>query len=83
MLASESLFTLESLVNSARQISQKFMGEHGKSMPGFNGEVLLNLHQKLGISAVKILKHDWDTIEHGWKSKVRILMLTFYMLNFI
>lgn len=71
MVASESLFTLESFVYSAQKVSNKLMGAHGESVSRFNGDVFLSLHQRLGTSAEKILKHEWDTVEDGWKSKVR------------
>ncbi|KAI4324572.1 hypothetical protein MLD38_030049 [Melastoma candidum] len=69
VVASESLFTLESLVFSAHRVSSRLMGAHGDSMSRFNGEVLSSLDQRLGTAAEKILKHEWDTVGDGWKSK--------------
>lgn len=71
MLASESLFTLESIVSSVHKFISKMEG-NGKNMhSGFVQEALPTLRSKLGISAEKILKHRFDeNLENGGKCKV-------------
>ncbi|KAM5580264.1 hypothetical protein ABKV19_009822 [Rosa sericea] len=71
MLASESLFTLESVVTSVQKFVSKLEG-NGKSMQyGFVQEAVPILRRKLGTSAEKILRHRWDddNLDNGWKSK--------------
>ncbi|GMY31923.1 Fanconi anemia group D2 protein homolog isoform X1 [Fagus crenata] len=80
-LASESLLTLESIVNSF----QKFLDmleENGKIIhsecsPG----VLPILRSRLGASAQKLLRHNRDDsqLESGWKSKGEIIQKTLHI----
>lgn len=73
MVSSEALLTLESLSS----LPQKFMHKLGSNRKGlklgFAESVLVNLRRKLGVSAEKLLKHNWDAknTENGWKGKVR------------
>ena len=81
-LASESLLTLESIVNSFQNILDK-LEENGKITHSecIQG-VLPALRSRLGASAQKLLRHNWDNsqLESGWKSRVRISMLCFLAL---
>nr|XP_011467650.1 PREDICTED: Fanconi anemia group D2 protein [Fragaria vesca subsp. vesca] len=71
MLASESLFTLESVVTSVQKFVSKLEG-NGKSMQyEFIQEAVPTLRRKLGTSAEKVLRQRWDddNLDNGWKSK--------------
>ncbi|XP_050384590.1 uncharacterized protein LOC126801166 [Argentina anserina] len=71
MLASESLFTLESVVTSVQKFVSK-LEENGKSMQyGFIQEAVPALRRKLGTSAEKVLRYRWDDehLDNGVKSK--------------
>lgn len=72
MLASESLFTLESVVSSVQKFVSKLEGNDKGMQYGFIQEAVPTLRRKLGISAEKILRHRWDdeNLDNGWKSKV-------------
>ena len=72
MLASESLFTLESVVSSVQKFVSKLEGNDKRMQCGFIQEAVPTLCRKLGISAEKILRHRWDdeNFDNGWKSKV-------------
>ncbi|XP_048434271.1 LOW QUALITY PROTEIN: Fanconi anemia group D2 protein homolog [Pyrus x bretschneideri] len=84
MLASESLFTLESIVSSVHKFISKMEG-NGKNMhSGFVQEALPTLRTKLGISAEKILKHRFDeNLENGGKCKGEMVqkILRIYLEN--
>lgn len=83
MAASETLLTLEAALSSAQKFNIKLIGAKCKFLQsGFNQEVLLNLHRRLGTCAEKILKHRWDAenVENGWKSKVRLSPLRHFRL---
>lgn len=72
MLASESLFTLESVVTSIQKFISKLEGNSKNVHSEFIQEALPTLRSKLGISAQNILRHSWDNdnLENGWKRKV-------------
>nr|XP_023876814.1 Fanconi anemia group D2 protein homolog isoform X3 [Quercus suber] len=84
-LASESLLTLESIVNSFQNILAK-LEENGKITHSecIQG-VLPALRSRLGASAQKLLRHNWDNsqLESGWKSRGEIIqkMLHIYLEN--
>ncbi|KAK4576846.1 hypothetical protein RGQ29_027402 [Quercus rubra] len=84
-LASESLLTLESIVNSFQNILDK-LEENGKITHSecIQG-VLPALRSRLGASAQKLLRHNWDNsqLESGWKSRGEIIqkMLHIYLEN--
>ncbi|KAA8544885.1 hypothetical protein F0562_019717 [Nyssa sinensis] len=85
-LASEVLCTLESVVTSVQKFLDKLVEGNGKDIHiGFVQELLPTLHNRLGISAQKILKHngDSDNLENGWKNKGEILqkILNIYLEN--
>ncbi|VVA26373.1 PREDICTED: Fanconi [Prunus dulcis] len=71
MLASESLFTLESVVTSIQKFISKLEGNSKNVHSEFIQEALPTLRSKLGISAQNILRHSWDNenVENGWKRK--------------
>lgn len=82
MLASESLLTLESIATSFQKFFEKFREENGNQMhSGIQGALGL-LRSKLGLSAVKLLKHNWETkhLENGWKNKVRPFCFNLFCL---
>ncbi|KAF4381676.1 hypothetical protein F8388_021304 [Cannabis sativa] len=71
MLASESILTLELIVTSFRKFLDKLREENGNQMhSGIQGALDL-LRTKLGSSAEKLLKHNWESehLENGWKNK--------------
>ncbi|KAM3696898.1 hypothetical protein ACB094_06G074000 [Castanea mollissima] len=84
-LASESLLTLESIVNSFQNILDK-LEENGKITHSecIQG-VLPALRSRLGASVQKLLRHNWDNsqLESGWKSRGEIIqkMLHIYLEN--
>lgn len=84
-LASESLLTLESIVNSFQNILDK-LEENGKITHSecIQG-VLPALRSRLGASAQKLLRHNWDNsqLESGWKIRGEIIqkMLHIYLEN--
>jgi hypothetical protein len=54
--------------------------ENGKNIHSeFNHRALLTLRSRLGASAQKLLRHNWDNsqLQSSWKSKVRPSMLCF------
>ncbi|KAF2308726.1 hypothetical protein GH714_014580 [Hevea brasiliensis] len=71
MLASVSLFTLESIVTSVQTFLDK-LGRNGESTHSISiHRVLPTLRSILGSSAQKLLKNNWDDVnlENGWKNK--------------
>lgn len=74
MLASESLFTLESIVTSVQVFLDKLEGNSSHMNSGFIQGAVPVLKSKLGTSAQKLLRHRWDSenLENGWRSKVRL-----------
>ncbi|KAM6572236.1 hypothetical protein CsatA_016316 [Cannabis sativa] len=69
--ASESILTLELIVTSFRKFLDKLREENGNQMhSGIQGALDL-LRTKLGSSAEKLLKHNWESehLENGWKNK--------------
>lgn len=72
MLASESLLTLESIVISLKRFLDKLEGNGKSTHSGFIQGVLRSLCNRLGTSAEKLLKHNWDdgSLENGWKNRV-------------
>ncbi|KAJ0027301.1 hypothetical protein Pint_36585 [Pistacia integerrima] len=75
MVASESLLTLESVVISLQGFLDK-LGENSTiTHSGFIQGTLHSLLTRLGISAQKLLKHNWDdeSLENGWKNKGEIV----------
>lgn len=73
MLASEALFTLESIVKSV----QKFFNNYEKILKGARKDIiqrlLPTLRSRLGTSAHRLLRHNWEdeNLEGGWKRSVR------------
>ncbi|KAJ9185042.1 hypothetical protein P3X46_004717 [Hevea brasiliensis] len=85
MLASVSLFTLESIVTSVQTFLDK-LGRNGESTHSISiHRVLPTLRSILGSSAQKLLKNNWDDVnlENGWKNKGEIMqkILYIYMEN--
>lgn len=79
MLASEVLLTMNSVVTSVEKYLTKSLEEAAKGIHAETTQGLLSaLRIKLGISAQKLLRHDWnnDTDEDGWKRKVGPLHYT-------
>lgn len=72
MVASESLLTLESVVISLQGFLDKLGENNTTTHSGVIQSVLNNLHCRLGISAQKLLKHNWsdESLENGWRNKV-------------
>ncbi|KAK8517816.1 hypothetical protein V6N12_016656 [Hibiscus sabdariffa] len=70
ILASEALFTLESVVTSVQMVMDKLDGDENNEQSGF-GHIFCLLRGRLGSSAKKLLKHNWDNknLENGWKNK--------------
>ncbi|KAK8569867.1 hypothetical protein V6N13_002579 [Hibiscus sabdariffa] len=70
ILASEALFTLESVVTSVQMVMDKLDRDENNEQSGF-GQIFCLLRGRLGSSAKKLLKHDWDNknLENGWKNK--------------
>ncbi|GMI98522.1 Fanconi Anemia D2 [Hibiscus trionum] len=70
ILASEALFTLESAVTSVQMVMDKLDGDDNNVQLGFS-QILQLLRGRLGSSAKKLLKHNWDNknLENGWKNK--------------
>ncbi|KAL5581637.1 hypothetical protein UlMin_014079 [Ulmus minor] len=86
MLASESLFTLESIVTSLRKLLDKLKEGNGNQMRlGFTQRALPILCIKLGTSAEKLLRQRWDTenLENSWRNKGEIVqkILRVYLEN--
>ncbi|KAF3445135.1 hypothetical protein FNV43_RR14828 [Rhamnella rubrinervis] len=85
MLASESLFTLESIVTSVQVYLDKLEGNSSHMNSGFIQGAVPILRRKLGTSAQKLLRHRWDTenLENGWRSKGEIVqkILCVYLEN--
>lgn len=74
VLASEVLFTLESIVNSVHKYLDTVVEGNGKNIHtgrGFVRAVLPTLRNRLGNSALNILRHDWDdnNLVNDWKGK--------------
>lgn len=85
MLASESLFTLESIVTSVKIFLDKLEGNSKQMNSGFVTGAVPILRRKLGTSAQKLLMHRWDSenLENGWRSKVRLnLFLALFLVLF-
>lgn len=84
MLASDCLLTLESVVTSAHMFLDK-LDRSGKSISVSIHKVLPTLCSRLGNSARKFLRHNWDTenLENGWKNKVRPYMLCFQLSSYL
>lgn len=79
MLASESLLTLESIVNSLQKFLDK-LDENGKCIHSdFIHGVLPNLRSRLKASAQKLLRQNWDDsqLQSVWKNKVNHLCYVF------
>ncbi|KAJ4705684.1 Fanconi anemia group D2 protein [Melia azedarach] len=75
MLASESLLTLESIVISLKRFLDTLEGNGESTHSGFIQGVLRSLCNRLGTSAEKLLKHNWDdgSLENGWKNRGEIV----------
>ncbi|XP_022759064.1 Fanconi anemia group D2 protein homolog isoform X2 [Durio zibethinus] len=73
ILASEALFTLESVVTSVQKVIN-LEGDDKNIQSGFS-QILPLLCGRLGSSAQKLLKHKWDNkkLENGWKNKGEIV----------
>ncbi|KAK2983061.1 hypothetical protein RJ640_006448, partial [Escallonia rubra] len=71
MLASEVLLTLESVIASIRKFLDKSPEGNGKRHLTVSQGLLPTFSNRLGTSAQKLLKRNWDNdnLEHGWKSK--------------
>ncbi|CAK7340364.1 unnamed protein product [Dovyalis caffra] len=85
MLASESLLTLESVVTSVQTLLVKLeTSDKGMHSPSIH-RIVPNLCSRLGTSALKLLKHNWDNenLENGWKNKGEIVqkILRIYLEN--
>ncbi|KAK4802232.1 hypothetical protein SAY86_000435 [Trapa natans] len=85
LVASEALLALESLSSLPQKCTHK-LGSNRKGLNfGFEESVLMNLQRRLGVSAEKLMKHDWDAknVEEGWKSKGERLqkILCIYLEN--
>ncbi|WCJ28680.1 hypothetical protein M5689_010363 [Euphorbia peplus] len=84
-LASESLFTLESIISSV----QKFLDNSertGKSTPSTSiHQAVLTFRNRLGNFAQKLLKHNWEdeNLDNGWKNKGELVqkILHIYLEN--
>ncbi|KAK8491249.1 hypothetical protein V6N11_051261 [Hibiscus sabdariffa] len=70
ILDAEALFTLESVVTSVQMVMDKLDGDENNEQSGF-GHIFCLLRGRLGSSAKKLLKHNWDNknLENGWKNK--------------
>ncbi|XP_062170326.1 uncharacterized protein LOC133876038 [Alnus glutinosa] len=84
-LASESLLTLESIINSCQKFLDK-LEENGKNIHSeFIHRALPTLRTRLGASAQKLLRHNWDNsqLQSGWKSKGEMVqkVLHIYLEN--
>lgn len=73
-LASEILFTLDSIIKSISTLLKKFVDENAKSscIKISNG-VLSYLQKMLGVSAQNLLLRDWNNVDNKLKSKVRYI----------
>lgn len=72
-LASEVLLSMESVVTSVRKFLDKSLEEDGKGIRSEKTQgVLPIIRSRLGISARKLLRHNWnaDSNENCWKRKV-------------
>ncbi|KAE8685890.1 putative UDP-glucosyl transferase 71C4 [Hibiscus syriacus] len=70
ILDAEALFTLESVVTSIQKVMDKLDGDDNNKKSGYS-QILYLLHGRLRSSAMKLLKHNWDSknLENGWKNK--------------
>ncbi|XP_028098597.1 Fanconi anemia group D2 protein homolog isoform X3 [Camellia sinensis] len=84
-LASEVLLTLDSVITSVQQFLEKSVEGKSKDIhSGLFREILPTLQNRLGTSAYKLLRHNWDNhnLENGWKSKgVVQKILQIYLVN--
>ncbi|XP_021624026.1 Fanconi anemia group D2 protein homolog isoform X3 [Manihot esculenta] len=84
-LASECLFTLESIVASVQIFLNKLERNVESTHPISIDRILPTLQSILGTSAQKLLQHKWDdmSLENGWKNKGEIMqkILFIYMEN--
>ncbi|XP_059658888.1 uncharacterized protein LOC132305230 [Cornus florida] len=81
-LASEVLLTLESVVTSVRKLLDKLVEGNGKGIHiGFVRELLPTLHSRVGTSAQKLLRHNWDNdnLEKSGKNKGEIVQKILHM----
>ncbi|KAK1374178.1 Fanconi anemia group D2 protein-like [Heracleum sosnowskyi] len=81
-LASEVLLTMNSVVTSVEKYLTKSLEEAGKGIHAETTRGLLSaLRIKLGISAQKLLRHDWnsDTDEDCWKRKGELVQRTVHI----
>ncbi|KAI7733346.1 hypothetical protein M8C21_004473 [Ambrosia artemisiifolia] len=69
MLASEVVVTLESVVISLQKVIDKPVEGTAKHKSTIIQELLVTSRNKLCSSAHKVLSHDWNDIENGWKGK--------------
>ncbi|XP_048327057.2 uncharacterized protein LOC107405260 isoform X1 [Ziziphus jujuba] len=85
MLASESLFTLESIVTSVQTFLVMLEGNGNHMNSGFVEGAVPILKKKLETSAQKLLRHKWDgeNLENGWRSKGEVVqkILCIYLEN--
>ncbi|KAL8114818.1 hypothetical protein AgCh_021606 [Apium graveolens] len=82
MLASEVLLTMNYVVTSVEKYLTKSLEEAGKGIHAETTRGLLSaLRIKLGISAQKLLRHDWnsDTDENCWKRKCELVQRTVHI----
>ncbi|KAI8027550.1 hypothetical protein LOK49_LG02G01751 [Camellia lanceoleosa] len=84
-LASEVLLTLDSVITSVQQFLEKSVEGKSKDIhSGLFREILPTLQNRLGTSAYKLLRHNWDNhnLGNGWKSKgVVQKILQIYLVN--
>lgn len=82
-LASEVLLTLDLVIKSVQKLLEKSVQGYGKNIHnGLFQELLANLHNRLGTSAYKLLRHDWDdgNLENGWKGKGEVVQKILHVL---
>ncbi|CAL1385748.1 unnamed protein product [Linum trigynum] len=84
-LASESLFTLESITASIKALLERWEKNGEKSQLTSMTRLLNVLHQRASTLACKLLRQEWDngSLENGWKDKGEIVqrMLQIYLDN--
>lgn len=81
-LASEVLLSMESVVTSVRKFSDKSLEEDGKGIRSEKTQgVIPILRSRLGISAWKLLRHNWnaDSNENCWKKKGELVQRTLHI----
>ncbi|CAN0890521.1 Fanconi anemia group D2 protein homolog [Linum grandiflorum] len=85
MLASESLFTLESITASLKAFIDRSERNGERNQSTSMNRVLNVLYQRASTSACKLLRQEWDSgkLENGWKDKGEMVqrMLRIYLDN--